>query len=46
MHIPADPLELQRLLWPDVYFYRQQRDVIYSVADNDQTFVPAGNMLG
>lgn len=42
----VDPLELQKLLWPDVHFYDKQREVIYSVADNDETFVPAGNMLG
>ncbi len=41
-----DPLEFGRLLWPDVTFYKEQRDVIYSVRDNDETFVPAGNMLG
>lgn len=45
-HIPADPLELARLLWPDVYFYKQQREIIYSVAENDWTIVPAGNQLG
>lgn len=42
----ADPAALKDLLWPDVKFYRQQWEVIYSVCDNDETFVPAGNMLG
>lgn len=41
-----DPLALAALFWPDVYFYRQQRDVIESVARNKETFVPAGNMMG
>lgn len=41
-----DPLRFARLFWPDVTFYRQQMDIIYSVRDNDETFVPAGNMLG
>lgn len=44
--LAADPLRFGRMLWPDVRFYRQQRDVIYSAADNDETFVPAGHMLG
>lgn len=42
----VDPIEMASVLWPDVAFYRQQQEIIYSVADNDQTFVPAGNMLG
>ncbi len=41
-----DPLVLARLLWPDVKFYRQQEQVIRSVWENDETLVPAGNMLG
>jgi hypothetical protein len=42
----ADPLRLKELLWPDVSFYRQQRDIIYSVWYDDETIVPAGHMLG
>jgi hypothetical protein len=42
----VDPMKLKAFLWPDVYFYREQRRIIYSTWDNDQTFVPAGNMLG
>jgi hypothetical protein len=41
-----DPLKLAKLLWPNVSFYNKQIEVIYSVRDNDETFVPAGNMLG
>lgn len=41
-----DPLHLASLLWPDVEFYDKQRDIIYSVMENDETYVPAGNMLG
>jgi phage terminase large subunit len=41
-----DPLKFAKLLWPDVTFYKQQREIIHSVRDNDETFVPAGNMLG
>lgn len=41
-----DPIKLQRLLWPEVSFYSKQKEVIYSVFENDETVVPAGNMLG
>lgn len=41
-----DPLVLARLLWPDVKFYREQRDIIYSVENDDETYCYAGNMLG
>lgn len=44
--IPVDPLKLKDLLWPDVTFYNKQREAIYSVRDDDETYVPAGNMLG
>lgn len=42
----ADPVEFCSLLWPDVHFYKQQRDILYSVAENAETFVPAANMMG
>jgi hypothetical protein len=42
----VDPMKLAGLLWPHVTFYKQQKEIIYSVAENDETFVPAGNMLG
>jgi hypothetical protein len=42
----VDPMKLKDVLWPDVKFYRKQRDIIYSVWDNDETDVVAGNMLG
>lgn len=41
-----DPMQFKRLCWPSVAFYRQQRDIIYSVRDNRETVVPAGNGLG
>jgi hypothetical protein len=41
-----DPLKLKNLYWPEVEFYQQQIDVIYSVWEDDETVVPAGNMLG
>lgn len=42
----VDPLEFAKLLWPDVHFYSKQREILYSVRDNDVTIVPAGNQLG
>ena len=42
----TDPMRMASMLWPHVTFYREQREIIYSVRDNDETFVPAGNMLG
>lgn len=41
-----DPFKLARVLWPDVYFYREQRQIIESVCQDDETFVTAGNKLG
>ena len=41
-----DPFLLKNLLWPHVVFYDKQREVIESVWQNDETVVPAGNMLG
>lgn len=42
----VDPLKFAGLLWPDVTFYREQKEIIYSVVENHETFVTAGNMLG
>jgi len=42
----ADPLKMIGVLWPHVKLYREQQEIIYSVEDNDETYVPAGNMLG
>lgn len=44
--LPADPMRFAKLLWPGYTFYKQQREIIYSVRDNDETFVKAGNKLG
>jgi len=41
-----DPLAFQREFWPDVQLYDKQIEILYSLRDNDETFVPAGNMLG
>lgn len=41
-----DPLTVGKFFWPHVQFYAKQREVIYSVHDNVETFVVAGNKLG
>lgn len=39
-------MKLKDALWPEVQFYKEQKDIIYSVEENPETFVYAGNMLG
>jgi|TARA_R110002110_G_scaffold145775_8_gene335385 hypothetical protein len=41
-----DPIKFKDLCWPELEFYKEQRDICYSVRDNEETFVPAGNELG
>lgn len=41
-----DPLKLMRFLWPSKEFYDKQREIVYSVRDAKETYVPAGNQLG
>lgn len=45
-HPKQDPLVLSKQLWPNLQMYQKQREVLASVWDNDETYVPAGNMLG
>ncbi len=42
----ADPIKFVKRFWPQFYIYREQRDIMYSVRDNYETIVPAGNELG
>jgi hypothetical protein len=42
----VDPLKLASVNWPGINFYRQQQEIIYSVVDNRETVVVAGNKLG
>jgi hypothetical protein len=44
--LPVDPIDFAAVLWPNITFYDRQREIIYSVVHNDETFVPAGHMLG
>jgi hypothetical protein len=46
VNLDLPPLALAELLWPEVRFYREQRDIIRSVEENDETYVVAGNQLG
>lgn len=41
-----DPIKFKDLLWPHINFYKEQEDVVYSVADNEETYVVACNMSG
>jgi DNA modification methylase len=42
----TDPLKFKELCWPDIKLYDKQVDIIYSVVENDETYVPVGNKLG
>lgn len=42
----ADPMRMAKEFWPDVTFYKQQKEIIYSVVENRETVVIAGNKLG
>jgi hypothetical protein len=33
-------------MWPEIRFYKQQQEIIYSIVDNRETVVVAGNKLG
>lgn len=41
-----DPIRLLEMCWPQVKIYDKQKETIYSVIQNDETIVPAGNKLG
>ena len=43
---PADPIAWLQWGWPDIRLAEYQERIIYSVRDNDDTVVPAGNKLG
>lgn len=40
------PFKLAKEFWPNVVFYDKQREIIRSVEDSVETYVPAGNKLG
>lgn len=41
-----DPVEFVRLFWPHVTLYDKQREMLYSVEFNKQTYVKSANMMG
>jgi hypothetical protein len=41
-----DPVKFGKWLWPHITFYKEQREAMYSVVENGETYVSAGNMLG
>lgn len=45
-HALRDPVIFTRILWPHHKLCGYQRDILYSLRDNDETCVVAGNMLG
>ena len=42
----ADPVVFVRTFWPQFTLYGKQREILYSLRDNYETIVPAGNELG
>ena len=42
----ADPLRFDGKLWPDSRLYGKQEQIVLSSEYDDETYVPAGNMLG
>lgn len=41
-----DPIELGKFLWPKVNLYKDQKEIVYSVWNDKETYVPAGHQLG
>lgn len=44
--ILEDPIKFQEFYWPDIRLYDKQVEILYSIRDNDETLVRAGNQLG
>ncbi len=42
----ADPVKFTKLFWPQFRLYDKQREILFSLRDNYETIVPAGNELG
>lgn len=42
----TDPYALAREFWPSHHFYDLQREIMYSVRDDNETYVPAANKVG
>lgn len=50
LYVPSrriiDPIKFIKWCWPKVTLYDKQKEIVYSVWENRETIVPAGNMLG
>ncbi len=46
LSLAADPLRFVSLCWPDMQLYSKQREVLFSIRDNLETFVHAANETG
>lgn len=44
--IRNDPVKFVKVFWPEITLYKEQREILYSVRDNKETVVSAGNKLG
>lgn len=44
--LDIDPIALGQTLWPDLMLYDKQIETIYSIEEDDETYVSAGNKLG
>lgn len=42
----VDPFPVLATLWPHITFFREQREIIQSVYEDDETFVCAANQVG
>jgi len=41
-----DPIRFINTCWPHITLYDKQKELLYSLRDNDETICPAGNQLG
>lgn len=46
LSILTDPVKCIQTIWPSVKIYDKQAEILYSLRDNDETLVYAGNQLG
>jgi hypothetical protein len=42
----VDPLRVAHEFWPHFHFYREERDILRSIKQNDETVVVASNRMG
>lgn len=46
MMLATNPVKLFRDLWPQHHIYDKQQQILYSVRDDNETYVPAANKVG